>query len=130
MMRYFGLAQQNWRGDGHYSPREWVILSSGTVDRSEDGGDYDYCEPQTVTHVIQMTDEGWLSGISDSIAGPKRGLPALSIEAALIEHIRGLYTPSRCYCEHDCCGHRHGYAEVQHIGGAKFMIQVHTSRNY
>lgn len=40
------------------------------------------------------------------------------------------FSPPSCSCEHDCCGHRHGYASVELLTPDTAVINIHTSRNY
>ena len=42
---------------------------------------------------------------------------------------RGM-APSRCACEHDCCGHRYGYADTEFLAPDLIKVTVHTARNF
>ena len=44
--------------------------------------------------------------------------------------IAGVLSPDRCYCEHDCCGHRHGWADVDFLTMDTARVVVRTARNY
>lgn len=39
-------------------------------------------------------------------------------------------SPTPCHCEHDCCGHRHGYATGEWLADDLLCVNVRTSRNY
>jgi hypothetical protein len=110
----------------------WLTRAYGT--RHTDPSDA--CDPVTTTRIVQLTDEGWLRGIVWNLEqGPQDNRPTEDGEPLTIEedwrlYLKETFTPSRCWCSHDCCGHRHGYASVTHLGGAVFCIEVRTSRNY
>lgn len=57
-----------------------------------------------------------------------------TVGACDVRDIRALIaravTPSGCYCEHDCCGHRHGHAVVKMYTMDTAEVLVATSRNY
>ena len=39
-------------------------------------------------------------------------------------------TPDPCHCEHDCCGHYHGYADVRWLTLDRMEVTVFSERNY
>lgn len=39
-------------------------------------------------------------------------------------------TPSPCHCEHDCCGHRHGFAQAQTLTMDLLRVEVRSARNF
>lgn len=124
---YFALAKPDIDPEVRVTAlEEWRVIARGTVAHDEE----DPCDPLTNTYVLQITSEGWVRGLSGSIWEAKNGKPDMSVERFLMDAMRGVFTPARCGCSYDCCGHRHGYCDVQHLGGALFVVQVHTSRNY
>lgn len=133
-MRHFELAKRAYvETDDGNMVREgtmdglWVTIASGERHHRPDDAE----DPVTVTKVIQMTEAGWAIAIARAMDGAKHcGKPGLSVEAAIMEAMHEVYVPRRCWCEHDCCGHRHGFCDVTHVGGTVFMVQIHTSRNY
>lgn len=91
----------------------------------------DACDPTTMTRVMQATGDGWAWALGRAMSIAAEGhLPGMSPEQVIKDMLHGLYTPQRCHCAYDCCGHRSGYCDVHHLGGTMFMVQVHTSRNY
>ena len=49
----------------------------------------------------------------------------------VVEMLFHSFSPSPCYCEHDCCGHRFGGAsEVRMLSFDRWEIVITTSRNY
>lgn len=105
----------------------WQVISTGI--RHHDPHE-DPCDPVTVTRVVQMTDAGFARVLASAMIDARNGYPDMSVEQAAIGALRDVYQPTPCHCSYDCCGHRNGWAEVQHIGGALFIVQTHTSRNY
>ena len=73
----------------------------------------DYCDPteQTMFIRVKATD------------GPcdKREIESLISKAV---------SPTPCGCEHDCCGHRHGWARVTMLNLNTAEVLLKTSRNY
>ena len=94
----------------------------------------DICDPVLTTYVVRFTAAGWLHALTQSISEAKdpdaKGHEPISVERHATAYLSDYFQPYRCYCQHDCCGHRHGYAEAKHIVGAVFAVAVHTSRNY
>jgi hypothetical protein len=88
------------------------IMESGTLTdcRAEDGDDYDYTEPKTTVYILD-TEEDRISDRTE-------------------KDIRG-YFEMRCYCQHDCCGHRTGgVTSINRMYGHRYIITVHSSLNY
>lgn len=81
---------------------------------------------------MQATGDGWAWALGRAMKIAAEGdLPGMSPEHVVKDMLHNLYTPHRCHCSYDCCGHRSGYCDVHHLGGTMFMVQVHTSRkNY
>lgn len=48
---------------------------------------------------------------------------------ALDEYFRAAFTSS-CHHEHDCCGCRFAYVDVQHRRGRDFSVTLQVMRNY
>lgn len=91
----------------------------------------DACDPVEVTRVMQATGDGWAWALAQAISEAAEGeKPGMSPEAVITNMLRSIHTPQRCGCSYDCCGHRSGYCDVTHIGGAFFVVRTHTSRNY
>lgn len=96
----------------------------------------DACDPVVNLRLVHLTDAGWLRGIEWNLEqGRQTGRDPADGEVQTIEehwraYLAGMFTPSPCWCAHDCCGHRHGSASVTHLGGAVFLVEVATSRNY
>ena len=44
--------------------------------------------------------------------------------------VLGRYFDHRCYCEHDCCGHRFGGADVTILDDKYALVEIYSSRNY
>lgn len=133
-MRHFELAKRAYvETDDGDMVREgtmdglWVTVASGERHHRPDEAE----DPATVTKVIQMTERGWAWALASAIQTAKEGaLPGMSPELVINRALHEAYVPRRCWCDHDCCGHRHGYCDVTHVGGTVFMVQIHTSRNY
>ncbi len=111
-------------------PAEWRTISTTTLHTDAD----DPCDPTMTTKVIQMTDHGYAWAIVRAAEDAKGEDPddaaKISVESVIADAIHEVFQPSRCWCEHDCCGHRYGRASVRHIGGAMFLVQINTARNY
>lgn len=73
----------------------------------------DYCEPTKQTVLVEI----------HNAYGPvdQRDMKQL-LDRAL--------SPNRCYCEHDCCGHRHGFSDVRLLDFDRAEVTTYTSRNY
>jgi hypothetical protein len=93
---------------------QYEIVASGPVE--DVGGDDDYCEPTRQVLFIKPT----------KLVGEEGGLTAKDA-VRLLE--RGL-TPPRCHCEHDCCGHRFGFAHAEWLALDCIRITVNTLRNF
>jgi len=89
------------------------IMESGTLtDCREDSGedDYDYTEPKTTVYILDTERE--------------------TITERDEKDIRG-YFEMRCYCQHDCCGHRTGgVTSINRMYGNRYIVTVHSSKNY
>ena len=93
-----------------YKAIDFAIIAQGEAICTDED---DYCEPLAQTFFVDvLTANGDLD---------ERDMKALIA--------RGL-TPERCYCEHDCCGHRHGYATVELLTMQTARATVYTSCNY
>lgn len=94
----------------------------------------DPCDPVLQALVVRFTAAGWLHVLTQSIREAKdphaKGHEPVSVERHAISYLSDYFRPASCWCSHDCCGHRHGFAEAVHIAGAVFAVTVHTSRNY
>jgi hypothetical protein len=94
----------------------------------------DPCDPVLTTCVVRFTAEGWLAMLSRALRGdacPSADCPATPrIEDHARAWLAEAFTPGPCSCAHDCCGHRHGWAEVRHLGGAIFVVAIQTTRNF
>jgi hypothetical protein len=100
---------------------DWQIEARGTINHDV----ADACDPCTTTYAIRAGAALWLHGLAANLDDPTR-----TIEAHLAEYLADHHRPDRCGCAHDCCGHRHGWAEAHHVTGPLFLVRVHTSRNY
>lgn len=98
----------------------WIRLSYGCLHLDPE----DPCDPISTTIVVQAGDELYARLIADAIAN------GTSVEAEGEAWLIDTVQPSRCYCAHDCCGHRHGRATAKHLTGAIFVAQIHEARNY
>jgi len=87
------------------------IMESGTLTDCRDGGDdYDMTEPKTTVYILDTEDE--------------------TISEHTKEDIQD-YFRLRCYCSHDCCGHRNGgVTSINRMYGHRYIIAVHSSLNY
>lgn len=85
----------------------------------------DICEGTVVTRVIHLADRVVLHCLSDALADP-----STTPEAEAKDWIKDHFTPTRCHCDHDCCGHWHGWTSAQHIGGYQWIVTTRMSRNY
>lgn len=86
------------------------VLARSDVEHTDDS---DICDPTRQVLLVQI--------------GEAEGNLTASDVKKLIE--RGV-SPVRCYCEHDCCGHRHGHADVRLFDFDRAEVTVFTSRNY
>lgn len=50
------------------------------------------------------------------------------------DDLRGLIeramSPAPCWCEHDCCGHRHGWSTAELLSLDCIRVTTHTARNF
>lgn len=109
---------------GSFDYLGWRVLSETSIHTDES----DPCDPILTTRAVQFSDIGWVNVLADHIAN---GVPEQeTVEDLAARWLEASYTIPSCWCEHDCCGHRSGHANVKHVTGSVFLIQTHSSRNY
>jgi hypothetical protein len=84
------------------------VLARGEVIYTDED---DYCEPTKQTFLVEIREAN----------GDVRDFKHLLSRAL---------SPNRCYCEHDCCGHRHGFADVRLFDFDRAEVTVYTARNF
>lgn len=86
-------------------------LSSVNIDLDPQGDDA--CDPMETLHVVEVTTDQ-----------PE----PLNL---VCEALRASFTSAGCHHEWDCCGCRSYYAsEIHHAYNNRFVVSVHSSRNY
>ena len=89
------------------------IMESGTLTDAtppKDNDDYDYTEPKTTVYILDTEEDHISDRTKDDIRG---------------------YFEMRCYCQHDCCGHRTGgVTSINRMYGHRYIVTVHSSKNY
>lgn len=76
--------------------------------------DYDMTEPHDFIHIVEARNP------------PVDGRPTEDDDREIREYFR-----LRCHCARDCCGHRNGGVTfIKPLYDNRFIVLVHTSRNY
>lgn len=131
MLRYFDTAPDIHPENEWAEPSFYRTLARGSVDTDPE----DMCEPLVVTHVVQITAWGYARALNAILTAPihddepdteRRGVEHY-IEDTLANF---LAPPTHCYHDWDCCGCRTGSFTAKHIGGAVFLCQASSSRNF
>jgi hypothetical protein len=90
---------------------QYTIIASGTLESRDPSDDYDMCEPMTTVYMIETEDHA-------------------ELDEASRENIYRTFE-RRCYCAHDCCGHRNGgVSSITRMWEGRYLITVSTLRNY
>ena len=101
---YSSEARRNYRGVTYA-----IIAKSDVVLTDPE----DMCEPTSQTYIVAPR----------TVEGP--------CSAAMVaEMIAKSLRPSRCYCEHDCCGHRFGMSFTRWLAMDRLEVTINTARNY
>lgn len=130
MLAYFDTAPDTpsdiWR-----EPDFCRVLSFG---EKQVGTDDDITDPILTTRVVQITELGYARALRDTLtfrAEPDEKGRVHSVEDYIADALAAHYAPpTHCFHDWDCCGCRTGGFTARHIGGAVFLCQSHTSRNY
>lgn len=128
MIRYFQTARNLDVRDEDDMPDEgpvenfyFEVLARGSVHTDPE----DMCDPRIDTHVLRVRDQFYARWLREALDNKD------SVEDVIEDAITSMFAPAtHCYHEHDCCGCRTGSFKVTKLGGAVFMAQAFTSRNY
>lgn len=125
MIRYFATAPDT---EDAYGERSFCrVLSHGAIHTDDE----DPCDPILTTRVVQITDAAYADSIARAFRWAKAHAEERSIEQEIMETLENFYAPpTHCHHDWDCCGCRTGGFTVRHVGGAVFVCQSHTSRNF
>jgi hypothetical protein len=87
------------------------IVGSGLLkDHRESEDDYDMCQPKTMVYVLETE------------------APTLSDDD--MQYVYD-YFRLRCFCAHDCCGHRNGGVDtVNKMYDNQYIVTVTSALNY
>jgi hypothetical protein len=96
-----------------YRAASFVVLARGDIEHPAPD---DICDPTRQIFLIRLHE----------LRGDDGGADVRDARALIARAL----TPARCYCAHDCCGHRSGWAEVEWLTLELVMVTVTTARNY
>lgn len=125
MLKYFATAPdaEDLYGEANFCR----TLSHAAIHARDD----DPCDPILTTRVVQITDEAYAMSLARAIRWSKAYEESRSVEEEIMSTLESFYAPpTHCYHDWDCCGCRTGSFTAKHIGGAVFICQSQTSRNY
>jgi hypothetical protein len=96
-----------------YREVAFEIVAQGEVEHTAPD---DICDPTRQTMFVRV----------HALRGDDGGLSARDAQSL----IAGVLSPDRCYCDHDCCGHRTGWADVDFLTMDTARVVVRTARNF
>ena len=96
-----------------YRAASFEIIARGEIEYTDPD---DMCDPTRQVFFVRLHELRGDDGGADIIDARDLISRALS--------------PDDCYCEHDCCGHRSGWADVEWLSLDLAMATVRTWRNY
>ena len=131
MLNYFTTAPDRSPENEWDEPSFYRRLAHGTVDTDPE----DMCEPLVVTHVVQITAWGYARALNRILTAPIHDDEPEAERRGVEDYIKDilgnfLAPPTHCYHDWDCCGCRTGRLTVTHLGGAMFLCQAFSSRNF